>query len=147
MKHLFVTAVLALLSLGASAQSKTWEVGGKLNYGTDRPHFGIGAFARYNINDHFRPEATVNFYPKNDYVWSWDVNFNLHYLFPITDKFKLYPLGGLSVVILIMMVGLRRLRRKLVSILAVVCSITLPIISILMQRLTTNLPAITIVRC
>lgn len=98
MKHLFVTAVLALLSLGASAQSKTWEVGGKLNYGTDRPHFGIGAFARYNINDHFRPEATVNFYPKNDYVWSWDVNFNLHYLFHITDKFKLYPLGGLSVV-------------------------------------------------
>ena len=98
MKHLFLTAVLALLSLGASAQSKTWEVGGKLDYATDAPHFGIGAFARYNIDGHFRPEAAVNFYPSDNHVSGWDMSLNLHYIFHITDKFKLYPLGGLSVV-------------------------------------------------
>ena len=84
MKHLFLTAMLALLSLGASAQSKTWEVGGKLDYATDAPHFGIGAFARYNIDGHFRPEAAVNFYPSDDHVSGWDMSLNLHYIFHLS---------------------------------------------------------------
>lgn len=98
MKKLLFTLSLVLMSMGVFAQTKTFEVGGKLNYATDAPHFGIGAVARYNFDEHFRPELTMNFYPKdgND-VSAWDINANLHYLFHMTDRFKLYPLGGVGI--------------------------------------------------
>ena len=86
MKKLLFTLTLMLISVGAFAQAKTIELGARLNYATEQPHLGFGAIARYNIDNHFRPEFTANFYPKSDNkVSAWDVNMNLHYLFHITS--------------------------------------------------------------
>ena len=91
MKKLLFTLTLMLISVGAFAQAKTIELGARLNYATEQPHLGFGAIARYNIDNHFRPEFTANFYPKSDNkVSAWDVNMNLHYLFHITNRFKVY---------------------------------------------------------
>lgn len=99
MKKLLFTLTLMLISIGAFAQAKTIELGARLNYATEQPHLGFGAIARYNIDNHFRPEFTANFYPKSDNkVSAWDVNMNLHYLFHITNRFKVYPLGGMTIV-------------------------------------------------
>ena len=90
MKKLLFTLTLMLISIGAFAQAKTIELGARLNYATEQPHLGFGAIARYNID---------NFYPKSDNkVSAWDVNMNLHYLFHITNRFKVYPLGGMTIV-------------------------------------------------
>ena len=53
---------------------------------------------RYNIARHFRPELTLNAYPESSDVSRIDVSANLHYLFNMTDRFKLYPLGGLGLI-------------------------------------------------
>lgn len=99
MKKLLFTLTLMLISIGTFAQAKTIELGGRLNYATEQPHLGFGVVGRYNIDNHFRTEFTANFYPKGDNnVKVWDANMNLHYLFHITNRFKAYPLGGLTVV-------------------------------------------------
>ena len=97
MKKLFLLLTLALVSTSGFAQRETFEFGVKFNYGFDDPNVGIGLLGRYNIDGHFRPELTLNYYPESDDHSAWDVNANLHYIFHITNKFKLYPLGGLAV--------------------------------------------------
>ena len=89
---------MALISFGAFAQKGDIELGLKLNYGVDKPNFGYGLVGRYNIDHHFRPELTLNNYPESGDVSRIDVSANLHYLFNMTDRFKLYPLGGLGVI-------------------------------------------------
>ena len=67
---------------------------------------GIGAKFRYNISNPIRLEgAFTYFFPKEDesfYFYSpkihlWDLSVNGHYLFPVSNKFVIYPLVGMSV--------------------------------------------------
>ena len=97
MKKILLLACMALMAVGAFAQKDMMELGVKLNYGFDAPHAGIGVLGRYNLDDHFRPEVSANFYPKNNGVSAWDISANLHYIFHPTQKFKVYPLGGLAI--------------------------------------------------
>lgn len=98
MKKLFLLFAFALTAVSGFAQKGTIELGARLNYSPDKPHAGIGVVGRYQLDRHFRPELTANFYPAEDGVRSWDLNANLHYVFDITDRFKLYPLGGVGLV-------------------------------------------------
>ena len=43
-----------------------------------------------------RGEASLDYFFKKDGMSMWDVNLNVHYLFPITEKIKVYPLAGLT---------------------------------------------------
>ena len=97
MKKFFLVLGMTLISFGAFAQKGNIELGLKLNYGTDDPNFGVGLVGRYQLDRHFRPELTLNYYPEENNVSAWDVNANLHYIFDITNRFKLYPLGGLGI--------------------------------------------------
>lgn len=98
MKKLFLLLALALVSMSSFAQRETFELGAKFNYSNEDPSLGFGVLGRYNINKHFRPELSLNFYPESHDHTVWDASANLHYIFHITDRFKLYPLGGLSLV-------------------------------------------------
>lgn len=98
MKKLFLLLALALVSMSSFAQRETFELGAKFNYSSENPSLGFGVLGRYNINKHFRPELSLNFYPDSNNESAWDASANLHYIFHITDRFKLYPLGGLSLV-------------------------------------------------
>lgn len=87
-----------MTSLFASAQAKTAAVGLNLNYGTEIESLGLGVKGSYCFTDHIRGEASFNyFFPKNHFTM-WEINANAHYLFNIGDKFKVYPLVGLTYV-------------------------------------------------
>ncbi len=89
------------LSVQASGQSKgDMAIGGGLAYGTSDgfSNFGIGAKFQYNFSDKLRVEPSFTYFLKKDYITMWDLSANLHYLFPVSDQFSVYPLAGLAFV-------------------------------------------------
>lgn len=97
MKKLLVLMSFIALAMGtAFAQKGDKAVGVNLGYGTEISNLGIGAKFQYGITDAIRAEASFDYFLKKDGLKMWDVNINAHYLFPIVDKFKVYPLIGLT---------------------------------------------------
>lgn len=90
---------MSFIALGmgtAFAQKGEKAVGVNLGYGTEISNLGIGAKFQYGITDAIRAEASFDYFLKKDFLSMWDVNVNVHYLFPIANKFKVYPLVGLT---------------------------------------------------
>lgn len=99
MKKYLALVIVALIGIAtASAQKGEMAVGGNLLYGTEINSVGLGAKFQYGILDHLRGEASFNYYFQNKGFRMWDLNANAHYLFDITEKFRAYPLAGLTVV-------------------------------------------------
>ncbi len=99
MRKVFFTILCTIMSIvGASAQKGATTVGVNVNYGSEIKTIGFAAKVGYNITDAFRTEASYNHFLKKDGVQMWDANLNFHYLFNITDKFKAYPLVGVTYV-------------------------------------------------
>ena len=96
MRKLFLTAVIALLSIGAFAQEGRPYLGGQLAYPTDIKSLGVGLKGGYGITDAIRTQATFDYFLKKDNVSCWDLNLDVHYLFPLGDNIKVYPLAGLT---------------------------------------------------
>lgn len=97
MKKLFVLMSFMALGIGSVfAQKGEKAVGVNLGYGTEISNLGIGAKFQYGITDAIRTEASFNYFLKKDGASMWDVNVNAHYLFPIAEKIKVYPLVGLT---------------------------------------------------
>lgn len=96
MRKLFLTAVIALLSIGAYAQKGQTYLGGQLAYPTDIESLGIGVKGGYGITDAIRAQATFDYFLKKNNVSWWDLNLDVHYLFPLGNNIKLYPLAGLT---------------------------------------------------
>ena len=96
MRKLFLTAVIALLSIGAFAQEGQAYLGGQLAYPTDIKSLGIGVKGGYGLTDAIRTQATFDYFLKKDNVSCWDLNLDVHYLFPLGDNIKVYPLAGLT---------------------------------------------------
>lgn len=97
-KYLALVIVVLIGVATASAQKGKMAVGGNLLYGTEINSVGLGAKFQYGILDHLRGEASFNYYFQNKGFRMWDLNANAHYLFDITEKFRAYPLAGLTVV-------------------------------------------------
>jgi outer membrane protein X len=97
----FVLAVALFLAATTVRAQKQGDMaaGGNLNIltGNGFTNFGIGATFRYNILDPLRAEGGLAFYLGNNHMSYWDLSFNAHWLFPMNDKFTLYPIGGLGV--------------------------------------------------
>ena len=93
---LFLTAVIALLSIGAYAQKGQTYLGGQLAYPTDIESLGIGVKGGYGITDAIRTQATFDYFLKKNNVSCWDLNLDVHYLFSLGDNIKVYPLAGLT---------------------------------------------------
>jgi outer membrane protein X len=100
------------MSVTAGAQKKgDMAVGGNLTIGTsDLTNFGIGGKLQYNILDPIRLEGSATYFlPANQNVPGnvvhkpvinmWDFSANGHYLFHINNKVTLYPLAGLSLLV------------------------------------------------
>ena len=97
MKKLFLTLVIALVGVGAFAQVKGDKaVGINRSYGTEISNLGIGVKGQYNFTDVIRAEASFDYFLEKDGLKMWDINVNAHYLFPIAEKIKVYPLVGLT---------------------------------------------------
>lgn len=67
-------------------------------YGTEIKSFAVGAKVQFETTSHFRVEDAFNYFFKKNGVSIWEDNLNLHYLFYIGEKFRVYPLAGLTLV-------------------------------------------------
>lgn len=96
-----ILAVVVAVIIGCSfamAQKGQMAAGVNLLYGTEVNSVGLGVKFQYGILERLRGEGSFNYYFPNNGVHMWDLNANAHYLFPIAEKFKAYPLAGLTVV-------------------------------------------------
>lgn len=101
MKRMAMVVVMALSTAFLFAQEKgDMGAGVNLSYGTKDgfSNFGIGAKFQYNILDNLRIEPSATYFLKKDYVSMWEIDANVHYLFGLGDKFRLYPLAGVALV-------------------------------------------------
>ena len=96
MKRVFLAIAVALISMSAMAQSQGDKaIGFNVSYGTEIENIGVGVKGQYMFTENVRGEASFDyFFEKND-VNMWDINGNFHYLVPMGDKTKFYPLVGL----------------------------------------------------
>lgn len=71
-------------------------LGAGVYYGTEIESVGLGFQFDYYITNAFRltPNATVWF--KKDNLSSWDVNLDVNYIIPLSQRFKVYPIAGLT---------------------------------------------------
>lgn len=100
LKTFVLVMAVSLAATTVHAQKKgDMAVGGHLAIGAgdDITNVGIGAKFQYNVIDPLRLEGSFTYFFKKDYVSMWDFSANAHWLFPITDKFILYPIGGIGI--------------------------------------------------
>lgn len=98
MKKSFLTLCIALVSVCSYAQKGTTSAGLYGAFGSENSNFGIGAKVQYGITEALRAEASFDYFFKKDYLTNMNGSLNLHYLIPISDKFRVYPLAGISYV-------------------------------------------------
>ena len=98
MKKILITLCVVLITLSASAQKGETAIGANILYGSKLKNIGIGAKGQYNFTDNIRGEASFDYFLKKEGVSMWGINANIHYLFDVTDKIKVYPLAGIGYV-------------------------------------------------
>ena len=96
MKKLLLLVCAAVMSLSASAQAGDKALGAQLVFGSETNNIGLGVKGQYYFTDQLRGEASVDYLFKNKGVSMWDINANVHYLFDVANKVKVYPLAGLG---------------------------------------------------
>ena len=96
MEKLLLLVCAAVMSLSASAQAGDKAVGAQLVFGSETNSIGLGVKGQYYFTDQLRGEASVDYFFKNKGVSMWDINANVHYLFDVANKVKVYPLAGLG---------------------------------------------------
>lgn len=96
MKKLVLLVCAAVMSLSASAQAGDKALGAQLVFGSETNNIGLGVKGQYYFTDQLRGEASVDYFFKNKGVSMWDINANVHYLFDVANKVKVYPLAGLG---------------------------------------------------
>jgi len=101
MKKILFSAIIALFAISAaSAQEQTkWGVGPKISVythtGFDGAIFGVGAIGRYSFTDHWRVEPAIVALCRKG--CSVEITADVHYLFRLTDGWKIYPAVGVGV--------------------------------------------------
>lgn len=99
MRKIFISLCIALLtSVYSYAQQGTTAAGVYGAFGSENSNFGIGAKVQYSILDNLRAEASFDYFFKKDYLTNMNASLNLHYLILVSDKFRVYPLAGISYV-------------------------------------------------
>ena len=84
------------MSLSASAQAGDKAVGAQLVFGSETNSIGFGVKGQYYFTDQIRGEGSFDYFLKNKGISMWDINANVHYLFDVANKIKVYPLAGLG---------------------------------------------------
>ena len=96
MKKLLLLVCAAVMSISASAQAGDKALGAQLVFGSETNSFGLGVKGQYYFTDQIRGEGSFDYFFKNKGVSMWDINANVHYLFDVANKVKVYPLAGLG---------------------------------------------------
>ena len=103
MKRFFTALCVALIGFtSAFAQKGDMAVG--LNLGVapcletnaSLTNFGIGAKFQYNVTNPIRLEADLDYWFKAKGMDMFDITANVHYLFNVGSKIKVYPIVGIG---------------------------------------------------
>lgn len=97
-KIIFSLAMMLGLSSSVNAQSDSkMAVGVNVNagMGDSYTNYGLGAKFQYNFAEHWRGEASFNYFFEKEYVSMWDINVDAHYLIN-TKNVTIYPLAGIT---------------------------------------------------
>ena len=103
MKRFFTALGVALIGFtGALAQKGDMAVG--LNLGVapcleknaSFTNFGIGAKFQYNVTNPIRLEADLDYWFKAKGMDMFDITANVHYIFNVGSKIKVYPIVGIG---------------------------------------------------
>jgi len=83
-------------------QQGDWSLGFNFQTAIDNQSlFGIGTNIRFNAANAVRLEATFAYFFPRDFgglsLSMWDLNFNTHFLVPLSDNVTFYPLTGFGV--------------------------------------------------
>lgn len=103
MKKAFIALCIAAAGISA-ANAQEGQMAAGINLGVAPclegdgapTNFGLGAKFQYNITDPIRVEADLEYWFKAKSISVFDISANIHYLFDITDKLKIYPLVGIG---------------------------------------------------
>lgn len=98
MKRVVVIVLLSVFSLGVFAQKHRGDssFGLNLGYGFDSENVLLGIDYRFNMTDELRLVPSITHFIKNDFHSAWAIDMNAHYVFPLSEYFGFYPLGGLG---------------------------------------------------
>lgn len=102
MKKLFLTMLIAMVSVCAFAQKGQKAIGANLSYtpsledGIKINNFGIAAKFQYNLTDALRSELAVGYDFKDKEIGFFTAAANFHYLFNVGEKLKVYPIVGVG---------------------------------------------------
>jgi len=94
MKKVLFMFMFAVLALSVQAQQGSKAVMPKLGYQTEFKRFALGVEGRYFLTNNIRLAPGVTFlFPKDDLL-GFDVDVNVHYVFPIQGGLAFYPFIG-----------------------------------------------------
>lgn len=99
---LFLVALLAAVVSSASAQKGQSAVGINLGAapclesGVSLTNFELGAKYQYGVTDAIRLEGAFSYGFKSKDIDVLELSANVHYLFNLGDRFKVYPLIGIG---------------------------------------------------
>lgn len=97
MKKLIIAACMAFIGAGtAFAQQGKQAVGGSFSYGTEVGSLAVGAKYQYYVTNEIRLEPSIDYFFENDGLDMFDINANVHYLFPVATNVTVYPLAGFT---------------------------------------------------
>ena len=94
-KIIFTILSLLFFALSAYAEKGDMAAGVNIGYGTSIETIYLGAKFQYGFTDEIRAEAAFNHSFQNssdDKLWDFEAT--AHFLFPLTEKATVYPLGG-----------------------------------------------------
>lgn len=103
MKKILLTLAMAVATTGA-AFAQQGQMAAGINLGVvpslesnlKATNFQLGAKFQYGITDAIRGEVDLEYGFKAKGISVFDVTVNGHYLIPVADNFKIYPLVGLG---------------------------------------------------
>lgn len=98
MKKLVILLLLAVVSLGAYAQTEQGQssVGFNVGYGFEFKNATLALDYRHCITDAVRLSPSLTHFVKNNGLSAWAIDMNAHYVVKLSDMFGFYPLAGLS---------------------------------------------------
>lgn len=97
MKKFLLALCVAVMAVGtASALEKGDKaLGINVLYGSEVGKMGVGVKGQYVFHERWRGEASFNYFFKNkNDQHMWDLNVTAHYLVPLGEKARVYPLAG-----------------------------------------------------
>ena len=95
MKKFLMVACMMLMSTAMFAQKFGAGVNvGYAGFGDGYNPFGVGAKFQCEFVENIRAEVDGNLWFKKDGFGMWNADLNFHYLIPVADGIKVYPLVG-----------------------------------------------------